>query len=173
MEDRLRALEERVTQLEALLSRQTGAQPELPEGTILQAPLKVVDGLGAVLLDLHEAPNSRVLRLFNTQGFPAVTLGVDGTEAGWITICNAAGQPVARLDVEMSGARLQLLNHAQQGGIVLFGGDSGDDAGGGLHVLHTDPAEIAISLWATSAGGQIQIYDAQTGDISLELPPHG
>jgi hypothetical protein len=173
MEDRLRALEERIAQLEALLARQSGGQPELPEGTLLQAPLKVVNALGAVLLDLHDTPNARALRLFNTQGLPVVTLGVDGTEAGWLTIRNAAGQLVAMLDVEMSGARLQMLNHAQQAGIVLFGGDSGDNHGGGLHILHTDPAEIAISLWATGEGGQIQIYDAQTGDVTCELPPHG
>lgn len=61
-------------------------------------------------------------------------LGVDGTQAGYLTLRNAASERVALLDVESYGARLVLDEHARRGGVVLFGGDAGDDAGGGLHL---------------------------------------
>jgi hypothetical protein len=151
--------------------KQRGFQPRFHEGTTLQAPLRIMNQAGAVLLEVQEKPHDLAVRLFNAQGIAVATLGVDGTHAGYLAIRNAGGQSVAALDVELSGARLQVYDQARRGGVVLFGGDSGENAGGGLHILHTGSGNgISISVWSNQAGGEIRIYDAQTDELLLDLP---
>lgn len=170
MNDSLAALEQRVAALEAQLATLTTPHSQSTSATRLVAPVEVVTAEGQVLLSIHQQPNASGISLHNSAGNPVATLGVDGTQAGYLSIRDAAGRLVGSLDVETAGARLILQDHEENGGIVLFGGDSGDNEGGGINILHS-AGGLSMSLWSDTDGGQLIIYDGQAqGRELLTLP---
>lgn len=53
----------------------------------------------------------------------------------------------------------------------MFGGDSADDNGGGINILHT-AGGLSITLWSDIDGGKLVIYDGQEQEQELlALPP--
>ena len=167
------SLEERISELERQLAalQQAVASAPTPAGpTTLVSPVQVVDRTGRLLLAIEQRQHDLSIRLFNQDAQVAAALGIDGTQAGYLTIRNAAGDRVALLDVESDGARLVLDDHARRGGVVVFGGDAGDGAGGGLHLRSTAGA-VSVALWSTAAGGEIRVYDGQADEILLARLP--
>ncbi len=170
MNKSLVALEQRVTALEAKLAALTSSPSPQATATRLIAPVEVVNAEGQLILTIQQQRNDTSISLYNTAGRPIATLGVDGTQAGYLAIRNAAGVLVAYLDVESAGARLILQDHQEAGGVVLFGGDSGQTAGGGINVLHT-AGGLSMSLWSTTDGGKLTIYDGQAHEQEVLILP--
>ncbi len=163
MNDIVAALERRVAALEEQLVTQ---KPQAP--TRLVAPLEVVDDEGRTILTVSSTRHDTSIRLYNKGGKAVATLGVDGTAAGYLSIRNAESTLVALLDVERSGARLSLEDHERRGGVSIFGGDSGDNSGGGINIAGT-AGGVALSLWATATGGEVTVCDEHDRQL-LRLP---
>lgn len=159
------ALEARIAALEARLERWEAAHGA---GAALTTPVVVTTPAGRAILEIQGGETRGAqLRLFNAAGRAVVSLGVDGTETGYLTLRNQTGELLACLDIEMAGARLQLLNHQAQAGVVVHGGDA-DGCGGGVSII----AETAdIQLWADAAGGTLTITDAAGREV-VALPPN-
>ena len=168
MNDSLALLEQRIANLEAQLAALRASISANQSVTRIVAPLEITDTNGQVLVVVdHQEKNARVC-VYNKLGQVSATLEVDRTQAGLLTLRNADGIVVASLDVETSGARLILQNHVRKGGVVLFGGESGEDQGGGIHVLRTTD-ELSLSFWSERTGGRLVLYDAE-GQEKLILP---
>jgi hypothetical protein len=173
MDTQLSDLEQRVkvleTTLSTLMARLTVEAPH-PSSTTLVAPVHIVDASGRVLVAIEQRPHDVSVRIMNEAGIVTTALGIDGTQAGYLAIRNAAGTLVAFLDVELSGARLQLDDHQRQGGVILFGGDSGDGAGGGINIAHT-AGGLSLSLCSTPDGGEVVCYDGQAQEtVRAQIP---
>jgi hypothetical protein len=173
MDTQLSDLEQRVNVLETMLSTlmaRLTAEATPPPSTTLVAPVRIVDAAGRVLVSIEQRPHDVSVRIINEAGIVTAALGVDGTQAGYLAIRNAEGTLVAFLDVELSGARLQLEDHQRQGGVILFGGDSGDEAGGGINIVHT-AGGLSLSLCSTPDGGEVVCYDGQTQEtVRAQMP---
>ena len=170
MNESLATLEQRVAALEAKLAALTVPLSTQASATRIVAPVEVVDAEGQLLLTIQRERNSTNISLYNTTGQAVAILGVDGTHAGHLTIRNAEGSTVGYIDVETSGARLLLQDHDRKGGVVVFGGDSGDDTGGGINILHT-AGGLSITLWSDTDGGKLVIYDGQEQQQELLTLP--
>jgi hypothetical protein len=169
MNDQLAALEQRIAALEAQLAALMASISRPSSPTRLVAPMEVVDAEGKLLLTIQNERNDTSIRLYNAAGHAVTILGVDGSQAGYVTVRNADGHTVGYIDVETWGARLILQNHEGQGGVVVFGGDSGEVNGGGIHILnHT--GELGISLWSTADGGELVLYDEHEQE-RVTIPP--
>jgi len=166
--DRLQELEGRVTQLEQVIKQFVEHSTSKQGGTLLVAPVAIVDTDGRTLLEVRRTQHETSVLLFNAQGRAVASLGVDGTECGYLTIQDADGVLVAYLDVESAGARLILQDHARKGGITLFGGDSGDDDGGGINLSNSD-GEVSASIWAGKDKPELVFYGAE-GNVINTLP---
>lgn len=172
--DQLEQLLERLLQLQVPASHVDSyaeqapppAQAQLP--SVLQAPVRVVGQDGRVLLTIEESPHDLSLKLYNAAGHVAASLGVDGTHAGYLAIRNADSKLVGFFDVELSGARLQVNDHNDDGGVIIFGGDSGEDLGGGINIAHTGRT-LSMDLWSTRTGGKLTIYN-EADQVVLQLP---
>lgn len=123
----LEALHARIEALEeALANRQSPS---------LRLPLTICDENQQKKLTITSEPNNTALHFFNDNGDAVLSIGVDGTQAGFLNIGNATGKTVVKLDVETFAARLELLsNHSDASGIVLSGDDCDQD-GGWIKVL--------------------------------------
>jgi hypothetical protein len=170
MNESLATLEQRVVALEAQLAALTAPLSTQTSATRIIAPVEVVDTEGQLLLTIQRERNSTNVSLYNATGHAVAILGVDGTHAGFLAIRNAEGITVGYLDVETSGARLILHDHARKGGVVVFGGDSGDDNGGGINLLHT-AGGLSITLWSDTDGGKLVIYNGQEQEEELLTLP--
>ncbi len=125
------SLEERVASLERELEQLRAER----EG----APLVMRDAQGRKRLEFSSSEHDHALKFFNSSGTLALSIGVDGTECGYIGICNAEGKVVAKLDVEQYGARLELLDsHWDNDSAVVIHGNDCDNAGGLILVLPPD-----------------------------------
>lgn len=155
-DEHLFLLEQRIEQLEARLEQMQAQAASQP--TTLVTPVSIVTPQGQLIASIEQRENDQSIRLFNAQGKQVAALGVDGTNAGYLAIRNAAGSLVGYLDVETYGARLQLSDHRDEGGVVVFGGDSGSSSGGGIHINHSFGG-VSISLWSTPNGGEVTLYD--------------
>lgn len=145
----LEELEQRLLHAEQALATLTAQVIALQtQPTTLIAPVRIVDRAGAIVAEIRRVQHDTSMRLFNTQGQVVATIGVDGTECGYLAIRDAEGMLVGYLDVEQAGARLQILDHAQDGGVVIFGGD---EDGGGIAILPRGAGD-GIQLWATPQG---------------------
>lgn len=170
MEDRLQRLEQRLAQAEEKLAQIGHGQAPSPGApSTLTTPVRVVAPDGTLVLMIEQTQHDVSIRLFNAQGHAVASLGVDGTQAGYLAIRNAAGVLVGYLNVELAGARLQLHDHARQGGLALFGGDSGDNSGGGINVNHTGGG-VSVGIWSIPEGGEVTIYEAPTQTPLVILP---
>jgi len=163
--DRVQELEGRVTQLEQMVKQFVERRTSKQEGTLLVAPVAIVDTDGRTLLEVQRTQHETSVRLFNAQGRVVASLGVDGTECGYLTIQDADGVLVAYLDVESAGSRLMLQDHARRGGITLFGGDSGDNEGGGINFSNS-AGEVSASIWAGKDKPELVLYDAEGNAIN-------
>jgi len=166
--DRLQELEGRVTQLEQVIKQFVEHSTSTQEGTRLVAPVAIVDTDGRTLLEVRRTQHETSVLLFNAQGRAVASLGVDGTECGYLTIQDADGILVAYLDVESAGARLTLEDHARNGGVTLFGGDSGNDEGGGINLSNSN-GEVSASIWAGKDKPELVFYGAE-GNVINTLP---
>jgi hypothetical protein len=155
MEESLARLEQRIAALEAHIASLTQADKSINR---LITPVEVVTPEGQIVLKIDHELHKTHVSLYNIDGHAVATFGVDGTQAGYITIRNAEGHSVGYLDVELSGARLTLHDHTQNGGVVVFGGDSSEDQGGGIHIIHTNGG-LSMSLWSQVGGGELRMYD--------------
>ena len=145
MNTSLTTLEQRIIALKAQLATLNVQLSSSTQGTRLIAPVEVFTVEGQLILTIDKQVHKTHITLHNTNGYPVATLGIDGSEAGYLSIRNVEGVLVAYLDVETAGARLILQDHEQNGGVVLFGGDSGDNHGGGMNIIHTTGG-ISIAL---------------------------
>lgn len=104
--------------------------------------------------------------MYNQQRVAVAGLQSEG--GGALTIRDRVGTLVAYLDVEDWGARLQRRDSDGEGGVVLFGGDSGDGNGGGIHILSR--SEVGpIALWAGPEGGSLTIYGPDSSATATTL----
>lgn len=166
--DRLQELEERVAYLEHMVKQLLEQGTDDHEGIVLTAPVTVVGTEGRTLLTVQRAEHDVSVRVFNAHGEIAASLGVDGTECGYLAIRDADDVLVGYLDVEAAGARLTLEDHARKGGITLFGGDNGDGDGGGLNISNAH-GEISAAFWAGRDKSSLSFYDGR-GDVIAVLP---
>ena len=161
---------QRIAALEAEVARlRQSTVFNAERGTTLVAPGKIVDGNGRLLAEVRHSANDVAVEVFNDEGRAVATLGADGTQAGYLAVRNAEGRLVAYLDVETAGARLQLLDHRGRGGVVVFGGDSGEDRGGGINVIATS-GNLSASVWSGKQWGELALYDVASEDEVTTLP---
>lgn len=170
MDERVRALEERVTELEALVGRLTAAVEVRDGGINMHAPLRVITADGRVLVEITDQPLPQV-HVFNTEGVLAASFGVYANGrpyGGGLALYDTSGKRVCHLNVETYGARLLLMGSDDEGGVFLFGGDAGGQGGGGINIAHRT-GDDGITLWSSATGGKITIAHPGrvTDDVSV------
>ena len=133
-------LEERVLQLEQELL-------DLRE-SMHSLPLELHDSEGNKRIEIVSVRNDTALKFYNSQGKQTLSVGVDGTESGYLSIMNAEGRVVAKLDVETYGARLELLDsYWKSGASVVMHGNDCNNEGGWIKVLPgTGDDEVMIAV---------------------------
>ena len=110
-------------------------------GAALEAPLRIVDEHGDGIAEFgYDEKHGSSFRLLGPGGGTAVALGVDGL-GGFIAVSNHDVRRVVLIDVESWGGRVQVTYPDGEAGVILFGGDAGEDAGGLLKVLTTPKFE--------------------------------
>jgi hypothetical protein len=164
MESTIQALERRIGNLERLVLQLIDPAASI---NTLKAPLRVVDADNQLLLDIQCSAKDTSLHLYAKSGQLGASIGVDG-EGGYLTIRNSAGRLLGYFNIEQAGARLIVNDQDQAGGVVLFGGDSGGEGGGGIHILSS--SEPAITLWTTEDGAEIRCENNEGSSvITLEV----
>ncbi len=134
-------------------------------GSTVKAPFTVTDNNGSKLLEIVNNPNDISLRLFNSQGKLAASLGADGTKCGYIAIRNAEERLVGYLSVENYGGRLIIQDNNEDGGVYIHGGEC-DNEGAGIVVGSTGGWNSSrLDIWVTPSGGSIKTTNGSDEQI--------
>lgn len=103
---------------------------------VTRSPFDVVDADGRTRAAIEITDKGTSLRFFGKSGKVALSIGVEGTDCGFIGISNAEGTLVGKLDVEQYGARLELHDsYWNTGSAVIIHGNDCDNAGGWVRIL--------------------------------------
>jgi hypothetical protein len=134
LEERVQILEQQVTDMRAARS-----------GSKLRTPVTILDDSDRPVCRLNSKDKHVTIEFLNAKGNKALVLGVDGTDSGFVTINNPDGLPVAFIDAEDFGGRLELKNQQGSTGVAIQGNDC-DGVSGWLKILsHEDDDEIYLS----------------------------
>ena len=148
LERRLARAEETITLLRSALV------PSQEAGTTVRAPFRVMDGDGNLMCEVagqrKDGPFYNEIRLFNHEGQNVASLGAEGG-GGYLTVRDKEGRLLGYLDIEMHGARMQILGKEQGVGVVLLG----DEEGGYLGINSED---LSIELRTTLERSEIEIW---------------
>lgn len=139
---RLEALEQRCDRQEAELRRLAGQQ-----GSPVQAPFRVVDDEGRVLMEVGQSQAGVRLRLFDASG--AFLISLQGTaHGGDLVIHGADGRVAAALGAGTRGGILGIHDH--QGNLVAW--LNATETGGHVVARSTEAGEVRTREMAAEAG---------------------
>ncbi len=98
-----------MAEAEAAIRHLTSARSEVgPVGTTLQAPVRIVDAQGRVVIELSGDGDGGYLHLCDTEGHFRVTLGA-GPDGGWVDVIQAGEERLAvTLIADEDGGRIEL-----------------------------------------------------------------